>query len=170
MPLEELGQQPTSLLWIGPFPPLGGDALREPGDEGGNLLLALGGRPRGRRLGLLARAWQPWPDLASKIQAACLQPVPEPQIAHDVVAVVAGDGAQDLLARLAGLGGAAFEPLLERDDARPGAAQLHLALEAVQRLEPLDRVALDAGADALANDPVEVDEDPRPEQAIDLRL
>src|SRR5262249_58988148 len=92
VPVEELGQQPTSLLWIGPFPPLGGDALREPGAAGGNLLLALGGRPRGRRLALLARAWQPRPDLASKIQAACLQPVPEPQVAHDVVAVVARAG------------------------------------------------------------------------------
>ena len=53
---------------------------------------------------------------------------------------------------------------------RPRIAQVDLAAEAVEGLQPLDRVALHRRPDALANGSEQVDEDAAAQQAIDLLL
>ena len=121
-------------------------------------------------LGLQRRSRDRAGELRLEIQPARLEQIPQPPVAQDVVAVVAGDRAQDVLADLAVLRRAALEPRLERDDARARTPELDLAHEAVQRLQPLDGVALDARPDALPDDPEQVDEHAAAEQPIDFLL
>ena len=52
----------------------------------------------------------------------------------------------------------------------PASLQVDFADEAVEGLEALDRVALDAGPDPLPDDAVEVDEDAAAEQPVHLLL
>ena len=63
-----------------------------------------------------------------------------------------------------------LEPLLEVDDGLAPAGDLGRALEAVQLLHGLDRVARDRGAERLAHDPEEVDEHLAAEEVVDLVL
>ena len=63
-----------------------------------------------------------------------------------------------------------LEPGLELDDAVPRIPQVHLPGEAVQGFQPLDGVALHRGAYSLAHRPVQVHEDPSPQQAVNLLL
>ena len=53
---------------------------------------------------------------------------------------------------------------------RPGVAQVDLALEAVERLHLLDRVALDRGPERLADRAQQVDQDALAKQLVDLVL
>ena len=170
VPVEQLGEEPGRvLLWL-PLRRLFGHARGQGRNELSDPLLPIRQRPSYRRLGLHGRTRQSLAELPLQVAATVLQPVAQLEVAHDVVAVVAGDGAQDVLADLAVLRRATLEPRLERDDARPGAAQLDLSLEPVQGLEALDRVAFDARSNALAHDPEQVDEHPRAQQPIDFRL
>ena len=80
-----------------------------------------------------------------------------------VLLVVALDlGEERLVGRL--------EPGLERDDRVVPALHLGGALEPVERLDRLDRVARGRGAERLADDAVEVDEHLAAEQVVDLVL
>ena len=63
-----------------------------------------------------------------------------------------------------------LEPLLEEDDRLVAARDLGRALEPVQLLDLLDRVARDAGAQRLPDDAVEVDEQLLPQPVVDLAL
>ena len=109
-----------------------------------------------------------WPVCAGELVAALLEPVPQPRGAHHVVAVVALDPFEVIRARPLAL--AQLEPLLEGDDARGRVAEVDVPHEPVERLELLDPVALDRGANAWRDDPVEVDHGPAAEQAVDLVL
>ena len=63
-----------------------------------------------------------------------------------------------------------LEPLLEEDDRLGPARDLGGALEPVQLLDLLDRVARDAGPQRLPDDAVEVDEQLLPQPVVDLAL
>ncbi len=63
-----------------------------------------------------------------------------------------------------------LEPLLEEDDRLGPAHDLGRALEPVQLLDLLDRVARDAGPQRLPDDAVEVDEQLLPQPVVDLAL
>ena len=91
-----------------------------------------------------------------QLDAQRLEPVAQAQVRDAVVAVVALDPLEDVV--LGPLPLAELEPLLEGDDARSGVAQVDLALEPVERLHLLDRVALDRRAERLADGAVEVHE------------
>ena len=106
----------------------------------------------------------------AEVQPAQLQPVAQAPRAQDVVAVVALDLAEDLVAHQAVGGGAEAQPHLEFDDAAARVLEGDLPLQAVERLEALDRVALDAGPDALAHDAIEIDEHAAPQQPVHLLL
>src|SRR5207302_169992 len=80
-----------------------------------------------------------------------------------VVLVVGADVLEDLaLARL--------EPLFERDHRAAAAAHLLAALEAVERLDLLDRVAVEREPHRLADDAEEVDEHLAAQQVAELGL
>ena len=80
-----------------------------------------------------------------------------------VVLVVGADLLEDLaLAHL--------EPLLERDHRAAAAAHLLAALEAVERLDLLDRVAVEREPERLADDPEEIDEHLAAQQVVELGL
>ena len=61
-----------------------------------------------------------------------------------------------------------LQPRLERDDAEPGLRHRALADGHVELLDLLERVRLDGGPDALADDVEQVDEDVAAEQPVDL--
>ena len=63
-----------------------------------------------------------------------------------------------------------LHPLLEEDDRLVPARHRGRALEAVELLHLLDRVARHRGAERLPDDAVEVDEDLLPEEVVDLVL
>src|SRR2546429_6162931 len=80
-----------------------------------------------------------------------------------VVLIVCPDVLEDpALARL--------EPLFEGDDRAAAAAHLLPALEAVERLDLLDRVAVEREPHRLANDAEEVDEHLAAQQVVELGL
>ena len=170
MPAEELGEQPGRLLRWGPLGRVGrhdvgsGQALDERLDprlglrQVGRQLGGPGDRPRDRRARSAART----------PLATAFQPVAQPEVADDVVAVVALDPIE--VGRLRPFALAELEPLLEGDDARPGIAQVDLADEVVERLHLLDRVALDRCPQRLTDDAQEVDHHAFAEEAIDLGL
>ncbi len=99
--------------------------------------------------------------------ASFLEPVPERQRGPAVVLVVRGD---DLPLLGGGLGAPVLERGLEGDEVPRRLAEIHLPGVSAQRLQPLDRIALHPGPDALPHDPVEVDEHAEPEQAVDFVL
>ena len=156
--------------WLGgPLGRIGRDDVRagQALDEGLDPRLALG--QVGRQLRVAGdRPRDLQPGLRRELDAEVLKPVPEPQVAHHVVAVVALDPLE--LVGRGSLAVAEFEPLLEGDDARARVAQVDLADEPVERLHLLDRVALDRRAQRLADDPEQVDQDSLAEQSIDLGL
>ena len=161
VPTEQLGEEPARRLVVRPCLGLVRHAGRERRDQLLDAQLALAELLR--RLGdTIARTGHGVPEPALQLRSAFLEPVAQAQVADDVIAVVARDLAQDRLADLPVLGGATLQPGLEGDDARAGAPQLDLALQPVERLEALDRVALDARADPLADDAIQVDRARRP--------
>ena len=103
------------------------------------------------------------PELRESLRTPLEQPVAQQERRDAVLPVVRVDLVeQRLLARL--------HPLLEDDDR--GAAVLHLglSLEVEEVLELLQPVAGPRGANAVADDFVEVDEDAAPKQVVELRL
>ena len=103
-----------------------------------------------------------------KLEALRLQPVAQPSRADHVVPVVGLDVLQD--GRRGSIAGRQLEPRLELDDAGGRVAQLDVPREAIDGLELLDRVALDAGANALSHRSEQVDQHATAQQAVDLRL
>ena len=63
-----------------------------------------------------------------------------------------------------------FEPVLELHDALARIAEIDFPFEAVERLQPLDGVALHRRPDALPHDAVEVHKHLAPQQLVYLRL
>ena len=158
VPIEQLREEPAILLRRRSVGCFRGDIGSQHRDGRGDLPLMLARLTWFGGLCLLVGARDRPTDAPRQLGSPFLQPVAEAKVADDVVAVVAGDRTEDVLADLAVLGRSTLEPGLERDDARAGAAQLDLALEPVQRLEPLDRVALDARPNSVSYDRVEIDE------------
>ena len=142
MPPEELSQKPGRLLAGSPIERVGGhdvgagETLDERLDPG------LGLCQVGRQLG----GPSDWPrdletGLLGELRSQGFEPIAQPEVADDVVAVVPLDAIE--MRRRRPLSFAELEPFLEGDDARPGVAQVDLAGEVVERLHLLDRVALD---------------------------
>ena len=103
------------------------------------------------------------PERRERLGAPLEQPVAQEPRRDAVLVVVLVDLAQErVVARL--------HPLLEDDDR--GAAVLHLglALEVEERLHLLQPVARPRGADAVADDAEQVDEDVAAEQVVELAL
>ena len=103
-----------------------------------------------------------------QIAPALFQPLGESQRREAVVPVVALDLGPK---RLRDTGRVArFEPHLDLNERPRRRGQVHRASEAVERLQLLDRVALDRGAQPLPGHAVEVDEHAAPQQPVDLVL
>ena len=103
------------------------------------------------------------PERRERLRAPLEQPVAQEPRRDAVLVVVLVDLAQErVVARL--------HPLLEDDDR--GAAVLHLGLplEVEERLHLLQPVARPRGADAVADDAEQVDEDVAAEQVVELPL
>ena len=173
VPAHELREEPRRALLLG----------RRRGGEVEAVETARQGRhrvghPRGpaRGLGRLGRlrlgrrSRDRDPEPLPEALPAQLQPVAQAPRAQDVVAVVARDLAEDLVTHEAVGGRTEAQPHLELDDAAARVLEGHLPVKAVERLETLDRVALDAGPDALAHDAIEIDEHPAPEEPVHLLL
>ncbi len=122
----------------------------------------------GRQRVLVGRGPRDVDAAGDQLVAPGLQPVAEPLVRNDVIAVVVLDPLQDVAPRSLAL--AELQPRLEGDDARARVAEVDLALEAVERLHLLDRVALDRRAQRLADGPQQVDEDAFAQESIDLGL
>src|SRR5690606_25171956 len=98
-----------------------------------------------------------------------LEPVAQPGRRDAVLAVVALDGLDVRReARVVGL--ARLDGPLDRAAARGRGAQVLLALEAEERLELLDRIALDARFERVLDDGVEVDEELGAQDRVELGL
>ncbi len=142
---------------------LGG--IGEPLDERGHA-----GRHRGqlvRDLGLaLGRPRDVEPGPLGQFDPPILEPIAQPDVADHVVAVVALDPLE--MGRRRPLALAEFQPFLERDDAAASVAQVDLALEAIELLHLLDRVALDRGAQGLPDRAQQVDQDALAEELVHL--
>ena len=164
--LQQVRQQlPRPLLAV-ELRPVGRQARRQGLEQGRDLdrrfllpvaFLVPEGRPRHR---LSGRGFQ--------LAPALLQPLGEAQRREAVVAVVVRDLGTKLVRRRGGV--TRLEPHLETDERPRRREQVHPAHEAVERLEPLDRVALDRGPHPLSDHAVEVDEDPAAQQPVDLVL
>src|SRR6266550_2839426 len=89
-------------------------------------------------------------------------------VADHIVAVVPLDPIE--LVRGGSVAVPELEPLLEGDDARTGISKIHLALESVERLHLLDRIALYRGSERLADGAQEVDQDATSQEPVDLVL
>src|SRR5258705_4255268 len=86
-------------------------------------------------------------------------------------AIVAVVGLDDSRAVVPGGGrGAQLEAALDDTQGDAGPVQRLLAFEAVQRLEPLDRVLLDAGSQRLPHGGLQIHETSRPQQSGHLGL
>ena len=162
VPVQQRGQQPPALLLRRPFRAVHGHAQPQrvlAATRLGHLLAQLLGRLAvlpGRPRDLAG--WIPLGVGGQRLVPACLQPVPEEQVRDAIVTVVGGDLLED--GRIA-----ALHPPLVLDHAEAGLRDRALALRHVERLELLDRVALDARTDALADDVVvEVHQHVTPQQ------
>ena len=129
VPAEQLGQEPGRPLLVGHRPAAGrvdpsrsrGQGVRPRSATAAGALLRLGGSiasgceraAGGSRI----------PSRSPRSQPPVLEPVAQAPGAHDVVAVVALDPAQDRVADEPLGGGAAAEPGLELDDAAPRVLQ-----------------------------------------------
>ena len=110
---------------------------------------------RPARVGPLAR---------HQLGASLLQPVAEHEGGDAVLAVVRGDVVEELLV-------ARLQPALVREHrVERHRDPVRVAGQGVEGLHLLDRVRLGADADALADDPVEVHEDLRAEEDVELLL
>ena len=167
---EQLGEQPSAggLRIEGPLHGIVGIVRGERRREGGDLLLPLGELLR--RGAVVERRASERSLAGLEVPPPVLEPVAESPVAHDVVAVVALDPGQDRLRVGDGRLRPHLEPGLEGDDAAAGVLELDLAVERVQRLDPLDRVALDAREDALADGAEQVHEHAAAQQPVDLLL
>ena len=119
--------------------------------------LGLGRRP------VAERGPREVPAVGDGLAPASLQPVAQPEGRHAIVAVVGGKVVEMALL-------AVMQPVLVLHDAEAGPRHAALAVEAEEVLDLLERVRLDRGPDALADDPVEVHEDAAAEQPVDLVL
>ncbi len=164
VPGEQLRQEPSRVLLVGARGWVRGDVV---GQGIGELLdphIRLAQLLR-RLVRSLRRPRDLEPGLLLQLAAQRFEPVAECERAEHVVTVIAGDLLEDAGMRPGPL--TQLEPLLERHDARPRVPQADRALEAVERLELLDRVALDGRAQRLAHGAEEIDEDATPQQRID---
>ena len=168
MPAEELGQQPAPMLFRVSVRGVGRDdrGVGEALGQGLDPRLSLGDILRQRLA--LAGAGDRSPGRLGQFVPQCLEPVAELQVADDVVAVVALDAVEDRRVRTLAL--PELQPFLERDDARSGIPKVDLTGEPVERLHPLDGVALDRRAQRLADGSQQVDERASPQEGVDLVL
>ena len=169
MPAEQLGEEPRRLLVRGPFRRVGRDDVGagQARDECLGPRLCFG--QVGRELsGPFDRPWDLQSGRRAELDPEVFEPVPQPQVADHVIAVVALDALE--LVGLGSLDVAELEPLLEGHDARARVAQVDLPYEAVERLHLLDRIALDRRAQRLADDAQQVDQDPLAQELVDLCL
>ena len=162
VPVEQVGQQC-------PRPPLRrfrGNAGQQRRADPGQLGVLRGTRllREDRPRQLLA---QP-PGQPGQLGPPFLQPVPQRQRGPAVVLVVPGHDPPPS-SRSPGRG-PVFERRLQRDQAGCRFRQVDPPAVPAQRLQPLDRVALHPGPDALPHDPVQVGEHPEPEQVVHLVL
>ena len=132
-------------------------------------------RDLGRRFPLPVALFVPYgrprhglPGAGLEFAPAFFQPLGEPQRGEAVVAVVAlylgAEGVRRAVRR------ARLQRRLETDQRTRCGRQVDPAHEAVERLQPLDRVPLDRGAQPLPDHPVQVDEDAAAQQPVDLFL
>ena len=162
MPLEELSEDPLSLLFAGsPCWKTRGKCLRDRTDAReplGELLAGLGDR-LGR-----ARHWMAVSSLY--LQAQPLEPLAQLESRDAVVLVVRLDRLLDLRRQRAGV--SPCDRILDRPELPRGLPEIHLARQPIERLELLDRVAVDARSQTLTNHAIEVDEDLGAQQLIEL--
>ena len=147
-----------------------GVVRRQPGGQRVEQRLDLG-RPFPLLLALLLPERRPrhgLPGQVPELAPAGLQPLGEAQGRQAVVPVVTLDpGAQGVrrVVRRAGL-----QPRLEPDERPRRGRQIDVPHEVVERLQLLDRVALDRRAQPLPHNAVQVDEDAPAEQPVHLVL
>ena len=158
-----------------PLPPLrlrlAAVVVEELREEPGRVALLQPSARAARRAEPLARAASP--PRAARARAVGRHgrsgrpPLQQPLVERDrraaVLLVVGLDVAQERVV-------AALEPLLEEDGRLVAAHDLGRAHEPVQRLDRLDRVALDRRAERLLDDAVEVDEHVVAQEVVDLLL
>ena len=126
VPAEQLSQQPAGVLLDRPFGTLARDVAGEPVCERLDTGLGLGQLLR--RLAVArCRSRDLEPGCHCEARRGRLQPVAQAGVADDVVLVVALDPLEVVGSRPLAL--AELEPLFERDDARPGVAQVDVAFE-----------------------------------------
>ena len=103
------------------------------------------------------------PELLDRLRAQLEQPVAEEPRRDAVLAVVLVDlTKQRVVARL--------HPLLEDDDRGAAVLDFRAPLEVEEGLHLLEPVAGTRGADAVADDRQQVDEDAAAEEVVELRL
>ena len=166
VPAEEMGEEPPGVLLRRSLGPVGRHSRQEPvGERPGAALVLL--RLAFGLLGLRRRAGE-GDATPLHLGAEALEPAPELQRRDAVVAVVALHVGAKLglqRVRLAELEGA-----LHRVERGRGLPEVHVAAEAVEGLQGLDGVALDAGPEGVLHDAVEVHEELGPEHPVDLLL
>ena len=162
VPVQDPGEQPLRPLRIAPL-----QAVRRQPDPQGVLTGTGFGLSHRKIVRWRAVDWL-WPghdaigEQRRGLQASLLEPVAEKEVRDAVIAVVRRDRIEDR-------GVARLHPALVLDDAEPGLGDATLAFGHVEGLELLDRIALDARADSLADDVVvEVHEDAPAEEDVDL--
>ncbi len=166
VPLEHVGQQPPRLLLVGAPGAFEWNAFEQRVHDLADLAVLFGDR--------LAR--QAFPDrrpregcpLRLHAGAHVLEPAVQPEGGHAVVAVVGRDDLPDI--GVDGIRLFQLEGALHDAKAHAGVVEIGRPLEIVERLELLDRVLLDARAQRLLDDRMEIDEQPGAQHAVDLVL
>jgi len=166
MPVEHVGQQPDRLLPGGALLAIFGHAFEQPAGQLGCARLALPHRRAGIAR-LIGRAGDRG-AAGDQLPAQAFEPFAQRQRRKAVVAIVGLDGARAVV--VLGQRRPQLEAALDHPQRASRLLERLLALEAVEGLERLDRVLLDAGPQRLANHRVEVDEAAGAQQPVDLRL
>ncbi len=154
MPVDQIRQQPMWMLLVVRCARLGGHIVQQPFARRLLTGLEIADLDAGRTV-LRDRTG----DVRTRIDESSpqlLQPVAQRRSRSTVVAVVKLDRVKDR--PIDGVQRVGLERELHILPLQRRLAKADVALEAVERLELLDRVALDAGAQRLADDGVQIDE------------
>src|SRR5580700_58782 len=164
MPIQDISQDPSRLLLGRAFAHLrwdiGGQARNERVDA--DLPLCAGVARFGRRRN------GAFDDVAlyDQLRPYVLEPVTQCVRRKTVVAVVAANHGLELVSHCRRIGG--FEKRLYGSQRTARIFKRGGSSEPEEALQFLDRVALDARADALPDDVIEIDEDPCTQQTVDF--
>ena len=166
MPINNVGQDPTGLLLLVPFSGIGRNISRQSFDQRVDLDQPVGDLLVRRAVARL-RAGHVCP-VSDQLRPLRFEPVAQDHRGTAIILVVGAHHGLGLFGNRRRI--AELEIGLEIGERDIRIGQRRFAFEAIEGLQPLDRIAFDARAQTMAHDLIEIDEEAGAEHPVDLLL